>query len=50
MIESAYLDDVRDQFRKLKKLAEGAIAQVGDEQLHATIDDESNSIAIIMKH
>jgi hypothetical protein len=50
MVESAYLDDVRDQFRKLKKLAEGALAQVSDEQLHVTIDEESNSIAIIMKH
>jgi Protein of unknown function (DUF1572) len=50
MIETAYIDDVRDQFRKLKKLAEGALAQVSNDQLHATIDDESNSIAIIMKH
>src|SRR5262245_32290832 len=50
MVEAAYIDDVRDQFRKLKKLAEGALAQISDEQLHATIDDESNSVAIIMKH
>src|SRR5262245_62754540 len=50
MVESAYIDDVRDQFRKLKKLAEGALAQVSDEQLHVKIDDESNSVAIVMKH
>ena len=49
-IETAYIDDVRDQFRKLKKLAEGALAQVNDDQLHARIDDESNSVAIVMKH
>jgi hypothetical protein len=50
MVESAYLDDVRDQFRKLKKLAEGALGQVSDEQLHVKIDDESNSVAIVMRH
>ena len=50
MIETAYLDDVRDQFRKLKKLAEGANAQVTDDQLTVTLDEEANSIAILMKH
>jgi uncharacterized protein DUF1572 len=50
MIETAYLDDVRAQFRNLKKLAEGALGQVSDEQLHVKIDDESNSVAIVMKH
>ena len=33
MVEAAYIDDVRDQFRKLKKLAEGALGQVSDEQM-----------------
>jgi hypothetical protein len=47
---TAYLDDVRDQFRKLKKLAEGAIAQAQDDDLHVTLDDEANSIAIVMRH
>ena len=46
----AYLDDVRLQFRKLKKLAEDALAQVKDEELNVTLDAESNSLAVIMKH
>ncbi len=46
----AYLIDVRVQFEKMKKLAEGAIAQVSDEQLLISIDPESNSLAVIMKH
>ena len=46
----AYLDDVRLQFRKLKKLAEDALAQVKDAELDVTLDEESNSLAVIMKH
>ena len=38
------------EFRKLKNLADRAIAQVRDEDLFATLDTESNSIAVIMKH
>jgi hypothetical protein len=49
-VEDAYLADVIDQFRKMKKLAEDALAQVGDEHLTATLDSESNSLAVIMKH
>ena len=46
----AYLDDVRLQFRKLKKLAEDALAQVKDDELNVALDAESNSLAVIMKH
>ena len=49
-VASAYLEDVRLQFQKLKKLAEAAIAQVRDDELLVTLDEESNSLAIIMKH
>ena len=49
-VADAYLDDVRAQFRKMKALAEGAIAQVSDDELGFTLDPESNSIATIMKH
>lgn len=45
-----YLDDVKVQFRKLKDLAEGALAQVEDEDLFATLDPESNSLAVLMQH
>lgn len=37
-------------FRQYKKLTEGAMAQVSDEQLTATLDPEMNSIALIVKH
>lgn len=45
-----YLPDAVGQFRGLKKLAEGAVAQVADEDLVITLDEESNSVAVIMKH
>lgn len=45
-----YLADVISSFKAYKKLAEKALAQVSDDELFATVDDESNSIAVIMKH
>lgn len=45
-----YLDDVRTTLRAYKELAEQALAQVKDEELFVTLDDEGNSIAVIMKH
>jgi hypothetical protein len=47
---SHFLEEVRRQLRGYKRLAEGAIAQVTDEQLLITLDPESNSIAILIKH
>ncbi|HXF42594.1 MAG TPA: DUF1572 family protein [Pyrinomonadaceae bacterium] len=45
-----YLDDALLSFRNYKSLAEKAIEQVTDEEFFYTIDPESNSIAIIVKH
>lgn len=45
-----YFDDALKSFRAYKKLAEKAIAQVSDEEFFVTLDEESNSIAVIMKH
>ena len=45
-----YLDEARRQFRGNKRLAEAAIAQLKDEELFVTIDPESNSVAILVKH
>ena len=45
-----YLEDALKSFRDYKKLAEGAIAQVDEADLFRTIDEESNSIAVNMKH
>jgi len=47
---TSYLEDALALLRYYKKLGEGAMAQVTDEQLFATLDPESNSIAIIVKH
>jgi hypothetical protein len=44
------IEDALAIFRQYKQLGEKAIAQVADEQLFATLDEESNSIAIIVKH
>ncbi len=50
MIEQHFLDDCGLQLRSLKTQGDKAIAQVSDGQLFATLDPQSNSIAIIMKH
>jgi len=47
---TSYLEESLARFREYKKLAEGAMAQVTDEQLFAALDPEANSIAIIVKH
>ena len=50
MVEQPYLRDAVLQLKKLKTQADAALAQTTDEHLFATLDPESNSIAIIMKH
>jgi len=47
---TSYLEDALEVFRYYKKLAERAMAQISDEHLFTTLDPESNSIAIIVKH
>jgi Protein of unknown function (DUF1572) len=47
---SHYLDEVQRQFRGYKRLGEGAMSQLKDEELFVTIDPESNSVAILVKH
>jgi uncharacterized damage-inducible protein DinB len=49
-LTTSYLEDSTELFRYYKKLAERAMDQVTDEQLFATLDEEANSIAIIVKH
>jgi hypothetical protein len=50
VIEQSYLDDVLLQLRKLQEAADKAITQIDSEHLFETLDAESNSIALIMKH
>jgi hypothetical protein len=45
-----YLEDVVDQFRKLKDLADRAMAQIRAEDLFTTLDPESNSLAVLVQH
>ena len=45
-----YIDEARRQLRGQKRLAEGAISQLKDEELFVTLDPESNSVAILIKH
>src|ERR1051326_4914985 len=47
---TSYLDDSLEVLRANKKLAERAIAQVTDDHLFAVLDEEANSIAVIVKH
>jgi hypothetical protein len=49
-LTTSYLKDAISLFRYYKKLGEGAMAQCPDEGLFATLDKETNSIAIIVKH
>lgn len=49
-LATIYLEDVIAQFRTLKQLAERALAQVSDQHLTATLDPETNSIAVLVQH
>src|SRR6202050_4767632 len=52
MIDAAthYIEEARRQMGGHKRLAEGAMAQLKDEELFVTLDPESNSVAVIVKH
>jgi hypothetical protein len=47
---TSYLEDALSLFAYYKRLAERAIDQVPDPHLFTSIDAESNSIAVIVKH
>ncbi len=47
---TSYVEDSLAIFRQYKARADRAMQQVADEQLFLTLDEESNSIAIIVKH
>jgi Protein of unknown function (DUF1572) len=46
----SYLKESLSLFQYYKKLGENAIAQCPDAGLFATLDEENNSIAIVVKH
>ena len=45
-----YHEDAVKALRAYKKLAEKAIAQLKDEEFFVTLDEEANSVAVVMKH
>jgi hypothetical protein len=45
-----YLEDALSNFRDYKKLAERAFEQVTDEEFFRALDEESNSLAVIVRH
>ncbi len=45
-----YLDSAKRQFKLYKQLGEKAIAQVADAELNWQANEDSNSIALIVKH
>ncbi|HXC43970.1 MAG TPA: DUF1572 family protein [Candidatus Dormibacteraeota bacterium] len=49
-LAALYLDEARRQFRGHKRMGEGAMAQLRDEEFFVTLDPESNSVAILVKH
>jgi Protein of unknown function (DUF1572) len=49
-IAAHYLDEIRRQLRGHKRMAEGALSQLNDTDLFVTLDSESNSVAILIKH
>jgi len=46
----AYLDEIRRNFRGYKRLAEGALAQLKEAEFFYAPDEESLSMALLMKH
>ena len=45
-----YRLDALQSFHSYKKLAERAMEQISDEEFFATIDEEANSIGVVVKH
>lgn len=50
MDEQRYLDGVRRQFRSQKARGDRALAQIGDRDWTRTIGEETNPIAVVVKH
>jgi hypothetical protein len=49
-IAATAITEAADTFRSQKDLADRAIIQLRDEQLHVTLHPETNCVAVIMKH
>jgi len=49
-ISAEFIAAIINAFEANKRLADRAIAQVPDNKLHVALDENTNSIAVIMKH
>ena len=49
-ISSHYLEEALRQLNGYKRLGEGALSQMKDGEFFLTLDPESNSVALIVKH
>jgi hypothetical protein len=49
-LASHYLEEARRQLRGHKRMGEAAMAQLRDDDFFLTLDPESNSVAILVKH
>jgi len=49
-VRTDYLKDALSSFRAYKKLADKGIAQLKDDEFFVKIDEEANSVGVIMKH
>src|SRR3954451_20317273 len=45
-----YLEEARRQLRGHKRMGEGAMSQLRDEDFFITLDAEANSVAILVRH
>jgi hypothetical protein len=48
--DALFIDELRGEARRYRELADQALAQVDDTGFFATLDAESNSLALIVKH
>jgi hypothetical protein len=49
-LASQYIEEARRQMRGYKRMGDGAMAQLRDDDFFLTLDPEANSIAILVKH
>jgi uncharacterized damage-inducible protein DinB len=49
-ISAEFMSAILNAFHANKRLADRAIEQVPDDKLHASLDANTNSIAVVMKH
>jgi hypothetical protein len=49
-IPAEFMSAIINAFEANKRLADRAVAQVADDKLHVALNEDTNSIAVIMKH